>query len=70
MFKKPLDSDEIARNVHDWLRSKGVLDADHDLPYGATPTHYQDELERAVTGKFRKEQEPNNVVEFKPGGSS
>lgn len=55
MFKKPLDSDAIARNVHDWLRAKGVLDEDHDYPFAAAPEQYRSELVAAVEGRFRRE---------------
>lgn len=54
MFKKRLDSEEIARNVHDWLRAEGVLDEDHDLPFAATPAQYRAKLEDVVSGAFRK----------------
>ena len=55
MFKKPFDSEEIARNVHDWLRAKDILDDDHDLPFATAPAQYRHELIEAVEGKFRKE---------------
>lgn len=65
MFKKPFDSDTIARNVHDWLRAKDILDEDHDLPYATTPAQYRSELVAAVEGRFSKElpeEPPGNVV--------